>query len=130
VKKLWTHREIAAPAQTLWDLLADPEQWPIWGSTVQGVELRSERFELGATGTVTTVFGVELNFEITHFDPGVRWAWKVGGVPATDHTVEPLGADRCRVGFGVPWAVAPYLSVCQQALQRLERIATQERVIS
>jgi len=130
VKKLWTHRDMDAPAETLWDLLTDPQQWPGWGPTVRGVELKGERFELGATGTVTTVVGVKLNFEVTDFDPGAGWAWKVAGVPATDHTVEPVDADRCRVGFGVRWAAAPYLSVCQLALQRLERIATQERVIS
>ncbi len=130
MKKLWTHRDIEAPAEILWDLLIDPQQWPSWGPTVRGVELQSEQLELGSTGIVTTVVGVGLNFEVTDFDPGARWAWKVAGVPATDHTVEPLGADRCRVGFGVPWAAAPYLSVCQLALQRLERIATQERVIS
>ena len=129
MKKLWTHREIDAPAHTLWGLLTDPQQWPSWGPSVRDVELKGERFELGATGTVTTVVGVKLNFEVVDFDPGAGWAWKVAGVPATDHTVEPLGADRCRVGFGVPWVAVPYLSVCQLALQRLERIATQEKVI-
>jgi uncharacterized protein YndB with AHSA1/START domain len=130
VKKLWIHRDIEAPGETLWDLLTDPEQWPSWGPTVRSVEMKGERIELGSTGTVSSVAGVELNFTITEFDPGVRWAWKVAGVPATDHTVERVEAGRCRVGFGVPWAAAPYLSVCQLALHRLERIATQERAMS
>jgi hypothetical protein len=129
VKKLWTYRDIEAPAETLWDLLTDPQQWPSWGPTVRGVELKGERFELGATGTISSVAGVELSFEITDFDPGARWAWNVAGIPATDHTVELVEAGRCRVGFGVPWAAAPYLSVCRLALQRLERIATQDRAI-
>jgi uncharacterized protein YndB with AHSA1/START domain len=130
VKYLWIHREIEAPAETLWDVLTDPQQWADWGPTVAGAELRSEQFELGATGTITSIVGVEFTFEITDFDPGARWAWRVAGVPATDHTVETLGVDRCRVGFGVPWAAAAYLGVCHLALQRLERIATNKRVIS
>jgi hypothetical protein len=96
---------------------------------VRGVELKGERFEVGSNGTIATVVGVELNVEITDLDPGARWAWRVADVPATDHTVEPVDADRGRVGFGVPWAAVPYLGVCQLALQRLERIATQDRAI-
>jgi uncharacterized protein YndB with AHSA1/START domain len=129
VKKFWTHRDIDAPAEALWDLLTDPQRWADWGPTVVRAELRSEQFEEGATGIVTTFVGVDVNFEVTAYDDGVSWAWKIAGVTATDHTVEPLGADRCRVGFGVPWAAAPYLSVCQLALQRLEQIATQEKII-
>ena len=130
MRKLWNHREIDAPADVLWDLLTDPQRWPDWGPSVAGAELRGERFECGATGIVTTVVGVELNFEITAYEDGAHWAWKVAGVAATDHTVESLGVDRCRVGFGVPWPAAPYLGVCQLALQRLERLAAQERVNS
>lgn len=49
MKKLWTHREIDAPAETLWDLLTDPQRWADWGPTVVRAELRSEQFEQGAT---------------------------------------------------------------------------------
>ncbi|MFN3216539.1 MAG: hypothetical protein ACE367_08600 [Acidimicrobiales bacterium] len=49
-------------------------------------------------------------------------SWKVAGVPATSHAVEALGDDRCRAGFGVPVAAAPYLAVCALALRRIERI--------
>lgn len=130
MKKLWIHRYIEAPQEALWDLLTDPQQWASWGPTVRGVQMKGERIELGSTGTISSFAGVELNFAITDFDPGARWAWKVAGIPATDHTVERVEDGRCRVGFGVPWAAAPYLSVCQLALRRLERIATQERVMS
>lgn len=48
----------------------------------------------------------------------------VAGVPATDHTVESLGPDRCRVSFGAPWVAVPYLAVCRLASSRLDGLAT------
>ena len=126
MRTVWVHREIDAPAERLWALLTDLEAWPEWGPTVRGAELRSERLEAGAVGTVTTAIGVEVGFEVTAYEEGARWAWRVAGVPATDHTVEALGANRCRVGFGVPWPAGPYLAVCQIALQRLHQLAREE----
>lgn len=123
--RVWAHRDINAPADVLWRLITDLEAWSSWGPTVRAVDLRSERLEPGALGTVTTVLGAELGFEITEYEDGSRWAWKVAGVPATNHTVESLGAHRCRVGFGVPWPAAPYLAVCYLALQRLDGLAHQ-----
>jgi hypothetical protein len=117
------HRDIAAPAHVSWHLLTDVTQWPEWGPSVRSARLHEDGFGLGSTGVVSTVLGVDLPFEITAFDPGVRWAWKVAGVPATDHTVTALGPDRSRVGFGVPSIAAPYLAVCRRALTRLEGLA-------
>ncbi|MDA3038208.1 MAG: SRPBCC family protein [Actinomycetota bacterium] len=124
MKRLWVRHEIEAPPATVWGLLSDPESWPSWGPTVRSAELRGDSLRSGATGTVTTVLGFGLPFVITEFDDGARWAWRVGGVAATDHTVDPLDEDRCRVGFGVPWLAAPYLAVCRVALRRLESMAT------
>lgn len=124
MKQLWVRRDIDAPVAVLWGLLVDPERWSSWGPTVRGAVLEDHRLRLGSQGTVTTVVGLRLPFEITAFEGGARWAWRVAGVPATDHTVEPLGPDRCRVGFGVPWAAAPYLAVCRMALSRLDELAT------
>lgn len=124
MRKLWTHREIDAPAEAVWELLARPENWPAWGPTVRAGALDGDRMEEGATGVVSTVLGLDLPFEITAYESGVRWAWKVAGLDATDHRIEPLRAARCRVGFGVPWVVAPYLAVCRLALRRLSAVAS------
>lgn len=126
VKTLWTKREIDAPAEVLWRLLTDPQQWPKWGPTVRSAELDNDHFAAGATGTVATPIGAKLNFEITECVEGESWVWKVAGIPATHHTVESISADRCRVGFGVPWVAAPYLAACQVALRRLESLAVTE----
>lgn len=111
----------------VWDLLTDLDCWHHWGPSVRDARLDGESFQAGATGTVTTVLGVELPFEITSYSEGERWAWKVLGVPATDHTVEPLGSDRCRVSFGVPWPAGPYGVVCRLALGRIETMASERK---
>ena len=124
MRQVTVHRDITAPAHVLWQLLVDPARWPDWRPSVRGVRLHDGAMQLGSTGVVTTVLAIDLPFEVTEFEPDVRWAWKVAGVPATDHTVEPLGADSCRVGFGVPIIAAPYVAVCRSALRRLELLAT------
>lgn len=69
-----------------------------------------------------TAVGVWVPFEITEFDEGRSWSWEVYGVPATDHRVEPIDEQRCRVGFGAPGVASPYLAVCAVALGRIDRI--------
>jgi len=123
VRRLWIHRTIDAQPDVLWRLLTDPAQWPMWGPTVRSAEVDGKRLERGSTGSVTSVVGVSLPFEVTDYVEGTRWAWRVAGIDATGHTVQPIGPDRCRVGFGVPWPFAPYLAVCRVALTRLDAVA-------
>ncbi len=122
---LWTHRTIAAPPIAAWELLATVERWPDWGPTVRDGELDPPgRFEAGATGRVRTVAGLSLPFELTELVAQRRWSWKVGGIPATVHTVEPV-AGGARVGFGVPLPAAAYLPVCVLALRAIDRLLTE-----
>jgi uncharacterized protein YndB with AHSA1/START domain len=116
-------RTMAAPPSAAWAVLTDLDAWPRWGPTVQGAELvEPGPLRLGSRGKVWTPIGVSLPFEITEFDDGHAWAWKVAGVPATRHAVAPV-AGGCRVSFGVPiWAPA-YLAVCAVALKRIEGLA-------
>lgn len=123
MKKIWTYKDIDAPASDVWALLSNPEHWPSWGPSLRSVQMDREQLEHGATGKVTTVVGVQLPFEITHYEEGTRWAWKVAGIDATDHSVEALGTGQCRAGFGVPWLAAPYQLICQIALQRIKTMA-------
>ena len=124
MRQLWTTRTIDAPADVVWHALVTPDLWPQWGPTVRDVESDGTRLQFGTTGAVVTVGGARLPFVVTEFEQGRRWAWRVAGVTATDHRVEPLGNDRCRASFGVPLLAAPYVFVCRVALRRLDRMAT------
>lgn len=124
MRLVWTHREIAAPAPVVWQLLVDPERWPEWGPSVRSAALDGPELTPGATGTVTTAVGIDLGFTITDFDEGTSWAWRVAGIPATSHSVSPRSASRCRAGFGVPLVAAPYLVICRMALRRIDALAT------
>jgi uncharacterized protein YndB with AHSA1/START domain len=120
---LTVDRVIAAPPAAVWDLLVDLHAWPEWGPTIRGARLDEPQTELAlhATGTVQTSLIVSVPFVITEFDPGRHWAWKVAGVPATRHWVDPA-ADGARVGMAVPWWATPYLTVCAVALRRIEEM--------
>lgn len=121
----WIQREIAVPAAGAWELLADVERWAEWGPSVTAAELDGDRLTAGATGRIRTVVGVWLPFEITSYDDGAQWGWRVAGIPATDHRVRPVTDDRCVVGFGVPPLAAPYALVCRRALATIDRILTE-----
>ena len=86
------------------------------------IEAVSEMLD-GARGRVRTPVGGWLPFEVTAVEPGHRWSWRVGGVPATGHRVDPLGATRSRLVIEVPWWAAPYVVVCRVALRRLAVVA-------
>lgn len=121
---MWTvNRRIQAPADAVWNVLTDLDDWPRWGPTVQRGELDDGAvLTLGSRGRVWTPVGVPLPFTITEFVPGVSWAWAVAGVPATRHGVDPEEGG-CRAWMSAPtWAPA-YLPVLAIALRRIEGIA-------
>jgi hypothetical protein len=116
-------RTMAAPPEAAWDVLTDLDAWPRWGPTVLRAELTDPGpLRLGSRGRVWTPLGVPLPFEITEFDVGHEWAWKVAVTPATRHTVEQWDGG-CRVAFGVPIWAPIYLTVCALALRRIEDLA-------
>ncbi|WP_317988545.1 polyketide cyclase [Haloprofundus salilacus] len=71
--------------------------------------------------------GVRVPFEVESFDADegrgrYRWTWRVAGVPAIGHRLEPICENRCRVGFEIPLVGAGYCVVCASALRRIERL--------
>ncbi|WIM88168.1 SRPBCC family protein [Candidatus Mycobacterium wuenschmannii] len=118
-------RYIAAPPSVVWNVLVDLDAWPKWGPTVSAASLDPPhtRLESNVTGTVRTSLGIAAPFTITEFEPGRHWAWRVAGIPATHHRVEPAG-NYSRASMAVPLWAAAYLSVCAIALRRIDYIAT------
>lgn len=123
---MWWHWiEVESPADAAWEVLVDLDRWPEWGPTV--TEARTDtgarRLTEGASGAVRTAVGVWVPFEVTTWQEGEAWGWRVAGIPATEHRVESMGPSRARVGMGVPrWAPA-YIVVVAIALRRVARAA-------
>ncbi len=109
-------------ATSVWRLMTDTHTWPRWGPTVSAVECRERFIRAGSTGRVRTPLGIWLPFEVEGFEPERYWDWRVGGIAATGHRVEPRGARRCRLSFSVPWWAAGYSLVCRLALTRIESL--------
>lgn len=116
---LQTELEIAVPAAVAWRLLIDTEAWPAWGPSVRAVDAPVRFIGPGLHGRVQTTPGLWLPFEITEWQAGRHWAWRVAGMPATGHIVAATGAARCRVTFTVPTWAPFYVPVCRVALGRL-----------
>lgn len=109
-----------APAETLFSLLTDTHAWPTWGPSVRDVRSPTRFVEAGTRGQILTPLGLWIPFHVTDFVPGRSWHWRVLGLPATGHRVEPLTPTSCRVVFELPALARPYALVCREALTRLE----------
>jgi hypothetical protein len=58
-------------------------------------------------------------FVITQYEEGRFWSWKVSGIPATGHRIEPQEDGSCQLTFTVPILAAPYAFICKIALHRI-----------
>jgi uncharacterized protein YndB with AHSA1/START domain len=120
-----TELRMTVDPETVWSVITDVQTWPRWGPTVSGARVDGDAgLTSGARGTVTTIPGLSLPFEITEFVDRRAWAWKVAGVSATRHEVIPVPGG-CVLSFGAPVWAAGYLPVLAIALPRIERIAVE-----
>ena len=115
--------EIGADVSAVWDLLAGFEHWPRWGPTVRAVRSDAAAVAEGVGGRLQTVIGIWLPFEITEVEPQRSWDWKVAGIPATRHYLDPIGERRTRARFTVAWPAAPYAVILWIGLRRLKTMA-------
>lgn len=113
---------IDAPASRVWRLTTDTPSWTRWGPSVREVDSPERFIRAGLTGRIRTPFGIWVPFTIDTFEPEHYWDWRVGGVAATGHRVNPRGPDRCRLTFTVPVWAAGYTIVCRVALNRIKRL--------
>jgi hypothetical protein len=110
---------IRAPSPAVWNLLVDTSRWADWGPSIRAVECSDRILSPLSSGRIETVLGFSVPFVVTHFEPGRAWSWRVFGIPATTHSVESLGKSRCRLLFGVPILIFPYLLICLVAIRRI-----------
>ncbi len=115
--------EVAASATAVWPLLAEFRHWPRWGSTVRAVRADADAVAPGVTGRVQTILRFWLPFRITAVEPGRSWHWRVAGLAATGHHVQPIDGGRCRVTLTVAWPLAPYAVALRLALRNVQRLA-------
>lgn len=111
------------PAAVAWRLLTDTHAWPQWGPSVRAVDVPQRFISAGTRGRVQTTPGLWLPFEITKWDEGRAWAWRVGGIPATGHHVTPVTATSSRVAFTIPRWAPFYGPVCRIALRRMASLS-------
>ena len=116
-----------APAAVAWALLTDTHAWPQWGPSVRSVDAPQRFITAGTRGRIQTTPGIWLPFEITDWEEGRAWSWRVGGIPATGHHVTPVTATSCRVTFTIPSWAPFYVPVCMIALRRLALLCAEVR---
>ena len=114
-------------SHTIWDLITDTTQWPRWGPTVKAVRNTERYICEGSAGQVLTAVGIWLPFFITKFEHESFWSWKVASIGATGHRVQPRDTGSTYLWFEVPIIAAPYLAICQVALNRIGKILTMDR---
>lgn len=107
------------PAAVAWRLLTDTHAWPQWGPSVRAVDSPQRFISAGTRGRVQTTLGLWLTFEITDWEEGRAWAWRVAGIPATGHRVTTVTESSCRVAFTIPHWAPFYVPVCRIALRRI-----------
>ncbi len=93
--------EIDAPAETVWAVYSDVEQWPEWTASVTEVHFVSgDRIAPGARVRIRQPKLRPAEWTVDRFEPGRFWSWtsRVPGMRTTgEHAVEPLDDGRTRV---------------------------------
>lgn len=104
-------REVDAPAEAVFELVADPSRQPDWdgndnlGEAAPGQRVRA----IGDVFTMRLSRGVMRENRIVEFEEGRRIAWLPNepGLPSPGHLwrweTEPLGPHRCRVTHTYDW---------------------------
>jgi hypothetical protein len=115
-------RVVGAAPKRVWNLLTDTFTWEDWGPSVLAVRSSDRHIKKGSHGRVKTALRVWVPFQITDLEIGMYWSWRIFGIKATGHRIEPLNGSSCRLVFQVPLWAAPYLVVCKIGLDRIEQL--------
>lgn len=105
-------RENAAPAERIFELIADPAQQPRWdgNDNLANAEAGQRVHAVGEVFTMTTTKGLVRENHVVEFEEGRRIAWRPAepGQRPPGHLwrweLEPLGATRTRVTHTYDWS--------------------------
>ena len=90
-----TSRHIDAPADRVWEVMADVARWPEWTPTVDSVELRRDGpLVVGAEAEVRQPKLPRASWTVTEVVPGRRFTWEAKGPgirTVARHEVVPAG---------------------------------------
>lgn len=115
-------RDIHTSADELWNLIADTSRWVTWGPSIWAVESSEQFIRKGSRGRIKILIGLWMNFNVTALEAGRYWSWSISGIHATGHRIELLNSNESRLVFEVPLFAAPYIVICQLALNRIASI--------
>lgn len=122
-KKVVVEQAISSTPAIVWEIITDTQYWSHWGPSVREVDCSDRHIHSGSAGRVRTALGFWLPFTITTCIAMKTWAWRIGPVKATGHTIRRATENSCTLCFDIPrWAVL-YLPVCWIALKRIQKLA-------
>ncbi len=117
-----------ASSQVVWRRYADLDEWPRWAPFITAVESTGRRLVAGLTGTVISVGGLRVAFEVLAVDEAAgtwRWRARLGPVALVlGHEVTGRPSGGCVAVLeisGAPPVVLAYVVPAQLALRSLVR---------
>jgi uncharacterized protein YndB with AHSA1/START domain len=136
-------KEIAAPGEAVFDLLADPSKHPLLdgSGTVLASRGATARLSLGSRFAMSMRQGLpyRVTNTVVEFEEGRRIAWRHAGAHVWRWQLEPLEDDRTRVTETFDWSTALAPGVVEllgypqrnersmvATLDRLERLLTEQ----
>jgi hypothetical protein len=125
-KRFSVCKVLSASPETVWDIITDTRLWPVWGPSLLNVDCNDRYIQLGSEGRVKTLFFCWLPFTVTKFSHMQFWAWNIGPVKATGHTLTQKSGMSCELCFDMAWWAVIYIPVCWLALVKIDNIITKK----
>ncbi len=125
-------RRTRAPADVVWDLVAQPGNWARWAPHLRGAEgLGAPEVALGARGTARLLGVVGVPAQVTAKRRGSLWTWKVGPLTVRHRVSAVAGGTLVAMELEAPEPLEPVLRltygpVVALLLRNLTRVAEGE----